>query len=56
MYDQLPVTFHIKNGLDDPEFHKFKTFYDKTDEEISMRKIERARAKADRVEDMTSPV
>lgn len=23
-FKALPVTFHIKSGLDDPEFHKFK--------------------------------
>lgn len=28
-FDALPVTFHIKSGLDDPEFHRFKqTFTD----------------------------
>jgi hypothetical protein len=24
----LPVTFHVKNGLDDPEFIRFKQNYD----------------------------
>lgn len=24
----LPITFHIKKGLDDPEYNKFKAFYD----------------------------
>jgi hypothetical protein len=24
VFDNLPVTFHIKNGIDDPEFQKFK--------------------------------
>jgi hypothetical protein len=23
----LPITFHVKSGLDDPEFQKFKEFY-----------------------------
>jgi len=23
----LPVTFHVKAGLHDPEFHRFKEFY-----------------------------
>jgi len=27
-FDALPVTFHVKNGLEDPEFHKFKDYYD----------------------------
>ena len=26
-FDTLPVTFHIKNGLKDPEFIRFKKFY-----------------------------
>lgn len=34
----LPVTFHIKNGLDDPEFTRFKAYYDKAEEEIKTRK------------------
>ena len=29
-YNSLPVTFHIKTGLDDPEFEKFKQTYDET--------------------------
>ena len=55
MFDNLPVTFHIKNGLDDPEFQKFKRYYDKTDEEIQMRKLERARGKHDKTEESASP-
>ena len=27
-FDALPVTFHVKNGLEDAEFHKFKEYYD----------------------------
>jgi len=27
-FDTLPVTFHIKNGLKDPEFERFKKYYD----------------------------
>ena len=23
----LPLTFHVKNGFDDPEFHRFTTYY-----------------------------
>jgi len=55
VFDNLPVTFHIKNGLDDPEFQKFKRFYDKTDEEIQMRKLEKARGKVDKIEESVSP-
>ena len=28
VFDSLPVTFHIKNGLEDPEFKKFKEYYE----------------------------
>ena len=34
----LPVTFHIKNGLEDPEFTRFKAYYDKAEDEIKARK------------------
>lgn len=27
-FHALPVTFHIKSGLDDPEFHKFKAYFE----------------------------
>lgn len=27
-FDALPVTFHVKNGLEDPEFTRFKSYYD----------------------------
>ena len=32
-FDALPVTFHVKSGLDDPEFHKFKDYYDECSKE-----------------------
>jgi hypothetical protein len=38
VFDNLPVTFHIKNGLEDPEFTRFKTYYDKAEEEIKLRR------------------
>ena len=38
VFDSLPVTFHVKNGLQDPEFTRFKAYYDKADEEIKARK------------------
>ena len=27
-FDTLPVTFHIRNGLKDPEYNRFKKFYE----------------------------
>jgi len=28
-FDYIPLTFHIKDGVNDKEFLKFKEFYDK---------------------------
>ena len=38
VFKSLPVTFHIKEGLDDPEFHRFSEYYNKTEEEIRLTK------------------
>ena len=32
------MTFHIKTGLDDPEFHRFRQTYQKFEEEIMRQK------------------
>lgn len=60
VFDNLPVTFHIKNGTDDPEWHRFKAFYDQADAELKARKAERLRKKQERLnatvdEDAMSP-
>jgi len=34
VFNAVPVTFHIKEGLEDPEFSRFKTYYIKEEEEI----------------------
>jgi hypothetical protein len=34
VFNALPVTFHIKEGLDDPEFTRFKSFYYKEEDEV----------------------
>ena len=34
----VPMTFHIKDGLDDPEFSRFRQFYMKEEEEIKKQK------------------
>jgi len=34
VFTAVPVTFHVKEGLDDPEFTKFKQYYFKEEEEI----------------------
>lgn len=38
VFANLPLTFHIKNGLDDAEFHKFKEYYDKCEEECRVKR------------------
>lgn len=32
------MTFHVKSGLDDPEFAKFTDYYNKVEEEIKNKK------------------
>ena len=34
VFDNLPLTFHIKTGLEDPEFHKFRYYYNKLEDDI----------------------
>ena len=34
VFTAVPVTFHIKEGLDDQEFLRFKNYYYKEEEEI----------------------
>jgi hypothetical protein len=34
VFSAVPVTFHVKEGQDDPEFLRFKTYYFKEEEEI----------------------
>ena len=38
VFANLPLTFHVKAGLTDPEFIKFQAQYNKFDEEIKERK------------------
>ena len=37
-FNALPVTFHVKTGLDDPEFARFKAYYFKEEEEVKKQK------------------
>lgn len=41
VFDNLPVTFHVKDGLDDPEFQRFKEYYEKTEEDYKNKKAQR---------------
>lgn len=34
VFENLPVTFHIKSGFDDIEFKRFEQYYKKCDEDI----------------------
>ena len=38
VFSAVPMTFHIKEGLDDPEFTRFKTFYYKEEEDVKRQK------------------
>jgi len=40
VFDNLPLTFHIKTGLEDPEFHKFKQYYFKNEDEIKLKRLQ----------------
>ena len=53
VFDNLPLTFHVKEGLDDPEFHRFKQYYDKFEEEIKANKKKRKENKEE--EEDSSP-
>ena len=35
VFDYLPLTFHICNGLEDEQFHKFLQYYENIEEENS---------------------
>jgi hypothetical protein len=35
-FQNLPLTFHIENGLDDPEFQNFKNYFTSIDEKIKI--------------------
>lgn len=39
VFSALPVTFHIKDGVDDAEFSRFTQFYYKEEEEIKNLKL-----------------
>lgn len=38
VFANLPLTFHIKNGLDDAEFDKFHEYYDQCEEDVKNKK------------------
>ena len=43
----MPLTFHVKNGLDDPEFHKWKSYYYKYEEECKIKKLKMKQKRKD---------
>lgn len=38
VFNAVPMTFHVKEGLDDPEFLRFKQYYYREEEEIKKQK------------------
>lgn len=38
VFNYLPVTFHIKEGLGDPEFTKFLSYYDQMEQQVTQNK------------------
>lgn len=54
VFANLPLTFHIKAGMSDPEFQKFQQQYNKFEEEIKERKAAR-KLRQQRDKDETSP-
>jgi hypothetical protein len=35
------LTFHVKTGLEDPEFKRFEQYYQKCEEEIKFKRIKK---------------
>ena len=46
VFENIPLTFHIKTGLDDPEFHRFKHYYFKYEEDMKNKKAAAKQGKA----------
>ncbi len=38
VFNAVPMTFHIKEGLEDAEFQRFKTFYIKEEDDVKKQK------------------
>ena len=55
VFDNLPLTFHIKTGFDDPEFKRFEQFYKKIDEDMKNRKGKRTNTKEEQSTPLLSP-
>ena len=47
VFKHLPLTFHIKAGLDEPEFKRFEQFYFKCEEDIKNKKSRKLAVKSD---------
>lgn len=39
VFENIPLTFHVKTGLDDPEFQRFKHYYHKYEEDMKNKKL-----------------
>lgn len=54
VFNAVPMTFHIKEGLEDAEFSRFKTFYIKEEEDVKKQKQAKAQvANGEASEEMT---
>ena len=45
VFNVVPLTFHVKNGLADPEFAQFKQYYLRCEEDCKNKKAERKQQK-----------
>jgi len=55
VFAHLPFTFHIKNGIDDAEFKRFELYYQKSEEEIKLRKNKKKERKEEPEESEKKP-
>ena len=47
VFGNIPLTFHVKTGLDDPEFARFKSYYYKCEEDLKNKKAAARQKKKD---------
>ena len=50
-WNALPVTFHIENGLNDPEYSKFLSFHNKIEFEIQNKTMHKERVLQERAKE-----
>jgi len=55
VFANLPLTFHVKNGLDDPEFARFEQHYAKCEEDVKNKKAMQKQKRKDAREGVEKP-